>query len=100
MHNIVVTKNYILLVDMGTSPIDDGEMIYSYTGDEITYKCRDSKPGTYRRVIGYRQYHQDIKKLHHCMLLPELDTKYLIPYGFDIIKIDGSNLIGEYLYNK
>lgn len=95
MHNTVVTKGYLLLVDSGTSPIIDGELIYSYVGDEITYKSRDSKAGTYRRIIG----HLPMGKSEplDAMVLPEVE-KYGMPYGFDVLKIEGNNLIGEYLY--
>lgn len=95
MHNTVITKGYLLLVDNGTSPIIDGELIYSYVGDEITYKSRDSKDGTYRRIIG----HLPSKKSEalDTMVLPPHE-KYGMPYGFDILKIEGSNLIGQYLY--
>lgn len=95
MHNTVITKGYLLLVDSGTSPIADGELIYSYVADEITYRNRDSKPGTYRRIIG----HLCVNKSEplQAMLLPEV-KKYGMPYAFDVLKIEGNKLIGEYFY--
>lgn len=95
MHNTVHTKGYWLLVDGGSSPIDDGELIYSYVGDEITYKNRDSRSGTYRRIIGYLPIGNS--EALETMRLPQMD-QYGMPYGFDICKIEGDMLVGEYLY--
>lgn len=94
MHNTVFTNGYLLLVDSGTSPIADGELIYSYVGDEITYKNRDSKPGTYRRIIGHLCLNKN-QPLEAMTLPPK---GHGLPYGFDIIKIEGNKLVGEYLY--
>lgn len=96
MHNTVITKGYLLLVDSGTSPIIDGELIYSYIADEITYRNRDSQPGTYRRIIGHLRTNKQSEPLE-AMVLPE-KAKYGLPYGFDVLKIEGNNLVGEYLY--
>lgn len=95
MHNTVITKGYLLLVDSGTSPIADGELIYSYIGDEITYKSRDSKEGTYKRIIGHLCLNKS--RPLEAMVLPK-KAVYGLPYGFDIIKIEGNKLVGEYLY--